>query len=90
LTIDRARLEPLGSELHCQIEFNYLSINYSRHEKWANRAGETLGAMLLSDTNIAYYQFLMQAIRNAIAHGTFEEFYQRTREDWARGDIAPR
>jgi queuine tRNA-ribosyltransferase len=54
------------------------------------KAGETLGAMLLSEINIAYYQFLMQGIRDAIAHGRFDEFYQRTREDWARGDIAPR
>lgn len=54
------------------------------------KAGETLGAMLLSEINVAYYQFLMQGIRNAIAHGTFEQFYQRTRADWARGDIAPR
>ena len=54
------------------------------------KAGETLGAMLLSEINIAYYQFLMQGIRDAIARGTFEEFYRRTREDWARGDIAPR
>jgi queuine tRNA-ribosyltransferase len=46
--------------------------------------------MLLSEINIAYYQFLMQGIRDAIAHGTFDEFYQRTRQDWARGDIAPR
>jgi queuine tRNA-ribosyltransferase len=54
------------------------------------KSGETLGAMLLSDINIAYYQHLMQGIRDAISHGTFKEFYQRTREDWARGDIAPR
>lgn len=54
------------------------------------KAGETLGAMLLSEINVAYYQFLMQGIRDAIAGGTFEEFYRRTREDWARGDIAPR
>jgi queuine tRNA-ribosyltransferase len=54
------------------------------------KAGETLGAMLLSEINIAYYQHLMQGIRDAISHVTFEEFYQRTREDWARGDIAPR
>lgn len=53
------------------------------------KAGETLGAMLLSEINIAYYQSLMQGIRDAIAQGTFEEFYQCTREDWARGDIAP-
>jgi queuine tRNA-ribosyltransferase len=54
------------------------------------KSGETLGAMLLSEINIAYYQHLMQGIRDAISHGRFEEFHQRTREDWARGDIAPR
>ncbi|MDA9423625.1 MULTISPECIES: tRNA guanosine(34) transglycosylase Tgt [Bradyrhizobium] len=53
------------------------------------KAGETLGAMLLSEINIAYYQSLMQGIRAAIAQGQFDEFYQRTRADWARGDIAP-
>jgi queuine tRNA-ribosyltransferase len=54
------------------------------------RAGETLGAMLLSEINIAYYQFLMAGIRNAVATRTFDEFYQRTKGDWARGDIPPR
>jgi queuine tRNA-ribosyltransferase len=54
------------------------------------KSGETLGAMLLSEINIAYYQHLMQGIRDSIAHGRFEEFYQLTRENWARGDIAPR
>ena len=54
------------------------------------KSGETLGAMLLSEINIAYYQHLMQGIRDAIARGSFEEFCRRTREDWARGDIAPR
>lgn len=54
------------------------------------RSGETLGAMLLSEINIAYYQSLMQGIRAAIDAGTFEEFRARTREGWARGDIPPR
>jgi queuine tRNA-ribosyltransferase len=54
------------------------------------RSGETLGAMLLSEINIAYYQNLMQEMRAAIAGGTFQQFRMRTREDWARGDIAPR
>lgn len=54
------------------------------------RSGETLGAMLLSEINIAYYQRLMQGIRAAIEAGTFEEFRARTKEGWARGDIAPR
>src|SRR6266481_1175230 len=54
------------------------------------RSGETLGAMLLSEINVAYYQHLMQGIREAIANGTFEDFRKQTRADWARGDIAPR
>jgi queuine tRNA-ribosyltransferase len=52
------------------------------------KSGETLGAMLLSEINIAYYQRLMADIRDAIARGTFESFREQTRADWARGDIA--
>ncbi len=54
------------------------------------RSGETLGAMLLSEINIAYYQHLMQGIRDAIAAGTFEDFRARTRAGWAQGDVTPR
>ncbi|MDB5513371.1 MAG: queuine tRNA-ribosyltransferase [Tardiphaga sp.] len=54
------------------------------------KAGETLGAMLLSEINVAYYQSLMQGIREAIAQGNFQDFRERTRADWARGDIEPR
>jgi queuine tRNA-ribosyltransferase len=54
------------------------------------RSGETLGAMLLSEINIAYYQCLMQGIRAAIAQGNFLEFRERTRAGWAQGDIPPR
>src|SRR5256714_2535436 len=54
------------------------------------RSGETLGAMLLSEINVAYYQQLMQDMRAAIANGTFEDFRKQTRADWARGDILPR
>ena len=54
------------------------------------KSGETLGAMLLSEINVAYYQRLMQDIRDAISRGTFEEFRNRTCADWARGDIVPR
>src|SRR5882762_3048618 len=52
------------------------------------KSGETLGAMLLSEINIAYYQRLMADIREAIVKGTFASFRERTRADWARGDIA--
>jgi queuine tRNA-ribosyltransferase len=54
------------------------------------KSGETLGAMLLSEINIAYYQQLMQGMRAAIVSGTFEAFRAQTRAGWARGDIDPR
>ncbi len=52
------------------------------------RAGEGLAGMLLTWNNIAYYQYLMQGMRDAIEAGSFEDFYSKTKEDWARGDIA--
>ncbi|WP_398483788.1 tRNA guanosine(34) transglycosylase Tgt [Tardiphaga sp.] len=65
--------------------------NYSRaYLHHLVRANETLGAMLLSEINIAYYQTLMQGIRAAIENGTFENFRAQTKEGWAQGDIAPR
>jgi len=54
------------------------------------RSGETLGAMLLSEINIAYYQSLMNDVRQAISSRTFAGFCEQTRRDWANGDIAPR
>ena len=53
------------------------------------KSEETLGAMLLSEVNIAYYQHLMQGSRAAIAAGKFDDFRASTREEWARGDITP-
>jgi queuine tRNA-ribosyltransferase len=54
------------------------------------KSGETLGAMLLSEINIAYYQHLMAGMREAIAAGGFESFREKTRADWARRDIDQR
>jgi queuine tRNA-ribosyltransferase len=54
------------------------------------KSGETLGAMLLSEINIAYYQQLMHDIRQAISLGSFAGFCERTRAEWAKGDIALR
>jgi queuine tRNA-ribosyltransferase len=65
--------------------------NYSRaYLHHLVRSGETLGAMLLSDINIAYYQHLMSEIRHAISEGTFASFCERTRGSWEQGDIAAR
>src|ERR1700751_2139494 len=54
------------------------------------RSGETLVAMLLAEIHMAYYQRLMADIRLAISQRTFANFYESTRSEWARGDIAPR
>jgi queuine tRNA-ribosyltransferase len=51
------------------------------------RSGELLGMMLLTWANVAYYQSLMQGIREAIAAGRFEDFRLATKEQWKRGDI---
>jgi queuine tRNA-ribosyltransferase len=77
---------PLDEESHWPATSGY-SRAYLHH---LVRSGETLGAMLLSEINIAYYQHLMQGIRDAISAGTFENFRAQTRADWARGDITPR
>jgi queuine tRNA-ribosyltransferase len=53
------------------------------------KAGEMLGAMLLSEINIAYYQELMAGARAAIAAGRFAEFHAQARDGWAGGDLPP-
>jgi queuine tRNA-ribosyltransferase len=54
------------------------------------KSEEILGAMLLSQNNVAYYQWLMQGIREAIAAGRYGDFVAAAKEGWARGDIAAR
>ena len=54
------------------------------------KANETLGAMLLTQVNLAYYQALMRGAREAIAAGTFAEFRVAKKRGWETGDIPPR
>jgi queuine tRNA-ribosyltransferase len=54
------------------------------------KAGETLGAILLTMVNLAYYQELMAGMRAAIAAGRFEDFRNQTSAMWAQGDFPPR
>jgi queuine tRNA-ribosyltransferase len=54
------------------------------------KSGETLGAMLLSEINVAYYQELMRGMREAIANDAFADFRDNVRASWQSGDIAPR
>jgi len=54
------------------------------------KANETLGAMLLSAINLAYYQSLMRGMREAIEAKRFDAFRRETKANWARGDLEPR
>jgi len=54
------------------------------------KANETLGAMLLSAINLAYYQSLMHGMREAIEAKRFDDFLRETKANWARGDLEPR
>ncbi len=53
------------------------------------KSQEILGAMILSQINLAYYQELVKGAREAIIAGNFADFAQKTRENWERGDLAP-
>ena len=48
------------------------------------KAGEMLGAMLMTQHNIHFYQSLMQAIRDSIAQGRFAAFATDFRRDYQR------
>jgi queuine tRNA-ribosyltransferase len=54
------------------------------------KSNETLGAMLLSGINVAYYQTLMAGVREAITAGSFAAFCAQAHEGWAKGDLPPR
>jgi queuine tRNA-ribosyltransferase len=74
---------PLDEASLCAAARDY-SRAYLHH---LTRANEMLGAMLLSEINLAYYQELMAGMRAAIAAGRFAEFGAETREGWGKGDI---
>jgi queuine tRNA-ribosyltransferase len=54
------------------------------------KAGEMLGAVLLSMVNLSYYQELMAGMRAAIAMRRFADFCQQTSAGWQQGDLPPR
>ena len=53
------------------------------------RTEEILGAMILSQINLSYYQELVSGARAAIEAKTFNDFAAATRASWARGDLPP-
>jgi queuine tRNA-ribosyltransferase len=78
-------VRPLDPESACQATNGY-SRAYLHH---LIRCGEMLGSMLITWSNLHYYQDLMRGIRAAIAERRFEAFRVETLEAWRRGDLEP-
>jgi queuine tRNA-ribosyltransferase len=76
---------PLDEECTCPACRNY-SRAYLHH---VFRAQEMISGMLLTWHNLHYYQELMQAMRDAIAAGTFAAFEADFHAKRAEGDIPP-
>ena len=72
---------PLDERCNCDACTNY-SRAYLHH---LTKSGEILGAMLLTEHNLTFYQSLMAAMRGAIVAGTFAEFAAQFRAEYLRG-----
>jgi queuine tRNA-ribosyltransferase len=77
---------PLDPESACAAARDY-SRAYLHH---LVKAGEMLGAVLLTMVNLFYYQELLAGARAAIKARRFEDFRQETQSRWAEGDLPPR
>lgn len=78
-------IRPLDDQSSCPASRDY-SRAYLHH---LVRADESLGGMLLTWNNLAYYQDLMAGIRKAIEEGRYAAFMEETQEEWRQGDLAP-
>jgi len=72
--------EPLDPNSECSASRDY-SKAYLHH---LIKSGEMLGAMLLTEHNLAFYQSLMRSMREAIAEAQFEEFASKFRDNYLR------
>ena len=70
--------DPLDNRCTCDT-CNTYSRAYLHH---LVKSQEILGAMLMTEHNIAFYQQLMQAMRDAIANGDFAHFADSFRRDY--------
>ncbi len=77
---------PLDEESACPAARDY-SRAYLHH---LVKAGEMLGAILLTTVNLAYYQELMAGMRDRHRGGPVRRSSGAdAREGWARGDLPP-
>ena len=72
---------PLDAHCNCPVCTTW-SRAYLHH---LVRAGEMLGAMLMTQHNLHFYQSLMAEMRNAISESRFAAFAQRFREGYQKG-----
>lgn len=78
---DPRPLDELSPNLNCR----RFSRAYLHH---LIRTEEMLGAMILSQINLAYYQELVRGCRAAIEAGGFADFAAQTRAQWSQGDLS--
>jgi queuine tRNA-ribosyltransferase len=69
---------PLDESCHCPTCASY-SRAYLHH---LQKSGEILGAMLVTEHNLSFYQQLMQAMRDAIGGGRFAGFAREFRRNY--------
>ncbi len=79
-------LAPLDPDVPCPASQDY-SRAYLHH---LIRSGEYLGSMVLSWHNIAFFQALMQRMREAITAGTFEQMRAELSTKWAHTKSKPK
>ncbi len=70
---------PIDERCNCPVCTTYTRA-YLHH---LIKSGEMLGAMLLTEHNLSFYQALMQAMRDAIAKGGFAVWVAQFRQDYA-------
>ncbi len=76
---------PVDPESRCPAARDF-SRAYLHH---LTKANEIVGAMLLSEINLYYFQDLMAGVRAAIGAGSLAAFCVAAKEGWAKGDMAP-
>jgi len=79
-------ISPIDPDSECPASRDY-SKAYLHH---LFKAGEYLAAMLLSWHNTAFFQALMQKIRNSIADGSFADLRAELSSRWASTASSPR
>ncbi|MCR9194114.1 MAG: tRNA guanosine(34) transglycosylase Tgt [Hyphomonas sp.] len=79
-------LAPLDEAVDCPASRDY-SRAYLHH---LIRSGEYLGSMVLSWHNIAFFQALMQRMRDAISEGSFETLRKELSARWEQTKSKPR